>query len=216
MSNQFKMDDEDVQVPLGVGSESGEPQEILFSPEKKPRHGATLGLIGIFALGIAAIYFLGMQHQPRGAEASTSTLGTAIDKLAEKDIGTMIKDIRVVITTISVAPNTGIRMIDNPFQNEPPARGTTIEGPRIDITKIQEAKEFSKLTLNTVVLGKTSIAMIRSTDLTNQSAVMIGNKIGIFKVVAIQADSVTLQGPSTDQYKLGILRKDLPPMAPPS
>ncbi|MEI8194817.1 MAG: hypothetical protein WCI73_02795 [Phycisphaerae bacterium] len=219
MSDDFKMTDDDVQMPLGVGSEAGESQEILFTPEKKPRNGATLALIGIFAAGIAAIYLLGMQHKPRSADAAPSEqevkVDSAIEALLSKSsdqgkLDNLYKNTERLVTLFREAPDTGTTLRDNPF-----VRSSTHQEPLLqaasgsvaDQERLRRAAEsFAGLKLESVMMSKNlSAAMI------NHKIVTVGAKVGEFTVLAIESERVLLGFGST-QFELKVQRKGLEPV----
>jgi hypothetical protein len=203
--------DDDVQMPLGLNSESN--GEYIPTGEGKPKvGGSTLALVGAFALGLAVIYGLGMHAKPRAASAETlarqQLVQSAITELLEKNgkaeqVQGLFRDtdklVAMFYSYLGTDTATRPALPHDPFANDE-ARAVAItpsnpnaEAVAIVTTNAAEAEKlrkvaetFNSLKLQTVMLGRKPAAMINNTMLT------VGNKIGEFTVADIQNDRVLL------------------------
>lgn len=207
MSNDFKMNEEDMTMPIGLGPEGGaDHSEITFAEEKKPSvNSATLMLVGVFAAGLMVIYFLGMHNKPRAASAEQAANQARMDSaiaslLARKgggeEIKNLFKDTDRLVAMFYNYPGGG--PADDELPNNPFAMDSaTIHAPDVAIPvernnydeqeRLRKAADaFAQLKLESVIMGKRPMAMI------NHKIVTIGTKIGDFTVSEIEGQRVVL------------------------
>ena len=202
--------DEDVQMPLGTGGDSGVGE---YTPmESKPKiGGSTLALIGAFGLALALLYGLGVHGKPRKASAESlahqQQVQSAITELLEKNgkaqqIKGLFRDTdRLVAMFYSYlgTNNTDRRALPHdPFANDEShaslVRATSVNEARDLVAENAAAAEklrkvaetFDTLRLQSVMLGKVPVAMI------SNQMVTIGAKVGEFTVADIQPKRVIL------------------------
>lgn len=77
MSDDWKANDDEAQMPLGVGQETSESS---FTAEKKPLFNTTTMLLaGVFVAGLGLIFALGKQTGPRSASAEQQSRQAQIE-----------------------------------------------------------------------------------------------------------------------------------------
>jgi hypothetical protein len=197
--------DDEVQMPLGVGDASPD----VGVEEKKPRvNGSTFVLFGAFASALAVIYLLGMQAKPQVASAEQMAreqqTRSAITELLEKNgkaeqLDALFTDTRKLVKMFYSylgAQKTEIPQLSHdPFgppeaPSAAPVKREVVElvssNPE-DAEKLRQvAEQFGKLKLQSVLVGKTSAAMI------NNKMVQVGGKLGDLTIVSIEPSRVLL------------------------
>jgi len=212
MSENWKLSDEDVQVPLGVGDEGAAARETSYeAPRKSSVNAATLALVGVFLASLAMIYVLGLQNRPRSASAQVSTLQTdsAIAELLNKagksgEIKSVFQNTDQLVQMFYNYPGHSAaewtQLPGNPFEVQGKAPPTTCAGmlppqstgASLALLAEQErtrklADSFAQLKLQSVMVSKSmSAAMI------NGKLVSVGGKVGEFTVNEITAEHVIL------------------------
>lgn len=228
MSDNFDMNDQDVQMPLGIGrGNEGESHEIPFGEEKKPKiNAATMVLIGIFTAGLAGIYLVGMQNKPRGVSAEQINREARVDSaiaelLAQKggspgaSISSLYKDSEKLVAMFYNYPggDAGSGNLDsNPFalstvrENSAEPIVRAVVGNAAEQERLRHvAENFATLHLDSVVLSANmKAAMI------NRKLVTVGAKVGEFTVLTIENQRVIL-GFENSKFELKLQRKGMEP-----
>jgi hypothetical protein len=197
--------EEDVQMPLGVGDAPQESSE----PQGKPKINApTLVLFGAFATALLIMYLVGMQGKPRAASAEQiahqQEMQSAITELLEKNGKTdqlegIFKDtdklVKMFYSYLDGDAAAVPELSHDPFANDEPRTTISPAGEAVQIVssnaadaeKLRRVAEtFSSLKLQTIMLGKPSMAVI------NNRMVQVGMKIGDLSVTAIEPSRVLL------------------------
>jgi len=192
-------------MPLGIGDAPQETSE----PESKPKVNApTLMLFGAFATALLIIYLVGMQSKPRGASAEQiahqQEVQSAITELLQKNgkaeqLEGIFKDtdklVKMFYSYLDGDVSAVPELSHDPFANEEMHTTVTPAGEAVQIVsnnsqdaeKIRRVAEtFNGLKLQTIMLGKPSIAVI------NNRMVQVGTKIGDLTVTAIEPSRVLM------------------------
>jgi hypothetical protein len=205
VTEQWNKDEgDDVQMPLGVG---GGETEFTTEGDSKPKvNGPTMVLFAAFAAGLLVIYLLGMQSKPRAASADQlaheAQVKSAIADLLAKNgkaeqLDSLFKDtdklMKMFHAYFGGDGKEAPELEHDPFANDDPKAAPGVEAQQIvstgaDAEKIRKVAEtFAGLKLQSVMLGKTSIAMVNNRMLT------VGAKIGELTVGSIEANRVVLK-----------------------
>jgi len=217
-----KGSEDDVQMPLGAGEGGGMGDGEPGAGEKKAKvSGPTFILVGAFASALAVIYLLGMQAKPQAASAEQVAreehTNSAISELLEKNgkaeqLQGLFKDTRKLVkmfySYLGAQQSEIPQLSHDPFGESEvaPVKPAASEAVKIVSTNPAEAEKlrqvaeaFGSLKLQSVMLGRTPVAMI------NNRMVQTGNKIGDLTVVSIEADRVLL-GYEKSTFELTISR----------
>lgn len=186
--------DDDVQIPLGTGAGESAGSDAGYTDGIKPKiNNSTLALFAAFAAALIVLYLLGLQNKPRPAGAqqqdATNLVGKYINSHGE---GTTLPgdDIAKLRQTID-------KSLDNATPSSPLAGNPFAQAPvRVDsgpapVAANPDARdvavEFSTLNVQTIMFGRTPMAMI------NGQLVTPGTQLGSFLVSEIQPNAVLLK-----------------------
>jgi hypothetical protein len=208
------------QMPLGVGGDTA-PEQTFNEPKKPKVSGPTFVLFGAFASALVIIYLLGMQNKPQTASAEQTAreaqTTSAITELLEKNgkaeqlqgLFTDTKKLVKMFYSYLGSQKTEIPQLSHdPFGEPAPTtevkKDATNEAIKIvttnpgDAEKLRQVAEaFNGLKLQSVMMGRTSVAMI------NNRMVQVGHKIGDLTITAIESNRVLLSyEQSTFELKL--------------
>lgn len=197
-----KTEEDDVQMPLGVG---GEGEAEYTGGDSKPKvNGPTVVLFAAFAAGLLVIYLLGMQSKPRTASADQlaheAQVKSAIADLLAKNgkadqLDSLFRDTDKLMKMFHAyfgGEGTQAPALEHdPFANDDakadPNRDATVLVDRggEEAAKMKTVAElFSTLKLQSVFLSKNPIAMVNNRMLT------IGAKYGELMVTRIESNRV--------------------------
>ncbi|MGN6367222.1 MAG: hypothetical protein ACTHN5_03070 [Phycisphaerae bacterium] len=201
MSEDWKNADEDVQMPLGVGGGEGSGgAEYTDEPSKPKVNGPTVVLFAAFAAGLLVIYLLGMQSKPRAATADQlaheaqvkSAIADLLGKNGKADqLDSLFRDtdklMKMFHAYFGGDSKEAPELAHDPFANDdkvevPSGPAMVTEVPNEKLKKVAET--FATLKLQSVMLGRTPIAMVNNRMLT------INAKIGDLTVASIEANRV--------------------------
>jgi hypothetical protein len=199
VTEQWKNTDEDVQMPLGVGGDGGGETEYTDEPSKPKVNGPTVVLFGAFAAGLLVIYLLGMQSKPRAASADQlaheaqvkSAIADLLGKNGKADqLDSLFRDTDKLMKMFHAyfggegqeTPELAHDPFSNDDKTETPAGPVVIDHPDEKLKKVAET--FATLKLQSVMLGRTPIAMVNNRMLT------VNSKIGDLTVASIEANRV--------------------------
>jgi hypothetical protein len=203
VTEQWKNNEEDVQMPLGVSGDGGGETEFTDEPSKPKINGPTVLLFGAFAVGLMVIYLLGMQSKPRAASADQlaheAQVKSAIADLLAKNgkgdqLDSLFRDTDKLMKMFHAYFGTETQetpeLAHDPFANDekvdagpgqPVLTGVTDE----KLKKVAET--FATLKLQSVMLGRTPIAMVNNRMLT------VNARIGDLTVASIEANRVVFK-----------------------
>ena len=203
MTEQWKnTDDEDVQMPLGVGGDSGGEAEYTDEPSKPKVNGPTVILFGAFAAGLLVIYLLGMQSKPRAASADQlaheaqvkSAIADLLGKNGKADqLDSLFRDtdklMKMFHAYFGAESQETPELAHDPFSNDDKVEsaGPTMIAPTTDERLKKVAETFATLKLQSVMLGHTPIAMVNNRMLT------VNARIGDLTVASIEANRVVFK-----------------------
>lgn len=219
MSENWKMNDEDdVQMPLGVGgSDSG--GELDFAETKKTQISSTaMLLIGVFVAGLALIYLLGLQNKPRAAQAggaAEAQVNSAIEELLSKagrqdELKKLFTDTDQLVQMFyhyPAAPSVEFRQLPgNLFEYETtkssdPIVSVVTNGNAAEQERLRKlAESFAALKLQSIMVSRDgNLAMI------NNKLLKAGAHIGEFTIVDIEPQRVLLTH-GTSKFELKLAR----------
>ena len=217
MTEQWKNTDEDVQMPLGVSSDGGGGDvEYTDEPSKPKVNGSTVVLFGAFAAGLLVIYLLGMQSKPRAASADQlaheaqvkSAIADLLGKNGKADqLDSLFRDtdklMKMFHAYFGGETQEAPELAKDPFSDDDKVETPT--GPVIinhDENLKKVAELFATLKLQSVMLGKTSIAMV------NNKMLQKGSKIGDLEVAAIEANRVIFRY-GENKFELKLLQPSM-------
>ncbi len=199
-------ENDDVQMPLGVGGGS-EPEFSPEAPEKPKFNGPTLVLVGAFALALVVIYVLGLQNKPRAASAEQvaheQAVQSAITELLQKNgkasqLNGLFQDtdklVKMFYSYLGTQSEGVPELPHDPFANDeavvaPTSEGAVVPSDFAEAEKLRKVAEtFSGLKLQSVMLGKTSVAMINNRMVTTRRL-----KLGELTVATIEPGRVLLK-----------------------
>lgn len=204
--NNWNVNDDEAQVPLGVGGDNAAAEET-FGESKPKISGSTAALFASFAAAVLVIWLLGMQGKPREASAEAVSRDAQIDSalaelIAKKNggnIDNLFKDTDKLVAMFYNYLNstdTTLSLPTNPFEYEGPrsiTSGTKMENLPVAPTNTAElekfrrvAETFNGLKLQSVMIGRSSMAMI------NNRLVGVGARFGELTVSEIDAGRVIL------------------------
>lgn len=203
--NNWNVNDDEAQVPLGVGGDNAAVEET-FGESKPKISGSTAALFASFAAAVLVIWLLGMQGKPRAASAEAVNRDAQIDSalaelIAKKNggnIDNLFKDTDKLVAMFYnylSSTDTTLTLPTNPFEHEAPrvASSTKIEHLPVAPTNTAElekfrrvAETFNGLKLQSVMIGRSSMAMI------NNRLVGVGARFGELTVSEIEAGRVIL------------------------
>jgi hypothetical protein len=204
VTESWKNNDEDVQMPLGVSSgEGGGETEFTDEPSKPKINGPTVVLFGAFAVGLMVIYLLGMQSKPRAASADQlaheAQVKSAIADLLAKNgkgdqLDSLFRDTDKLMKMFHAYFGTEVQetpeLAHDPFANDEksdsPVGPTLVTGVTDEKLK-KVAETFATLKLQSVMLGRTPIAMVNNRMLT------VNARIGDLTVASIEANRVVFK-----------------------
>ncbi len=181
-------------------------------------NGPTLVLCGAFALASVVIYLLGLQNKPRSASAEQMAheqlVQSAIQELLEKngkaaEFHGLFQDtdklVKMFYSYLGSEREATPELAHDPFANDDvKAVASSTDDVVVVPTNIAEAEKlrkaaetFASLKLQSVMVGRTSVAMI------NNRMVTVGAKIGELTVASIEPSRVLMNfGKSKFELKL--------------
>jgi hypothetical protein len=226
VSENWKSDagaEEDVQRPLNMGTTDTDTGDSPYidEPRAKMNH-STMALVAAFIAALSVLYLLGLHNKPKSASAEDlahdSKVKSAISDMLEKNgksvgadqIQNLFKDtdklVQMFYHYLGSQASKSADLPGNPFAQEygdtgPVAATEAVHYVNSNAAEAEAlrriAETFNKLKLQSVLIGKTSMAMI------DNHLVQVGNKIGELTVTSIEPDRVLLNyGSNTFELKV--------------
>jgi hypothetical protein len=198
-------ENDDVQMPLGVGG-GAEPDFSVEGSGKPKFNGPTFVLFGAFAAALLVIYLLGLQNKPRAASAEQvaheQEVQSAITELLQKNgkagqLSGLFQDtdklVKMFYSYLGTQTEKTPELPHDPFANDEvraassPEEVAVVPSNFVEAEKLRKVAEtFSGLKLQSVMVGRTSVAMI------NNRMVTTGAKVGELTVTTIEPGRVLL------------------------
>jgi len=218
MSDHWNENGDEQPTGTGAGDEAAGLDEALGGDSKPTISRSTLMLVGVFALGLAMIWLLGLQAKPRAASAADTQVDSAITDMLGKStkqeqLKRLFKDTDSLVKMFYEYPGASSIPADelpvNPFAHNGPATavispvapvpvGTSAEQERLR----RAAESFATLKLQSIMLSKNmAAAMI------NNQLVTVGAKVGEFTVTEIETQRVVLSL-GKNKFELKLSRTD--------
>jgi hypothetical protein len=221
MSNeQWKMNDDDVQMPLGTGGDTAS-ESPADEPKKSRISSSVLLLIGVFGAGLLLVFVLGKQAVPREATAEQQTkdaqFQASLEELAQKsgkpNASAMDTDTLMKLFQSGGPAKPKDIIPGNPFELPRSKGAEPVAAPPIPVKVVEDPLEAQRLLrisdglramkLQTIMYSKEQST---SAALVGKDFVKVGSKLGEFTVVDIQPDRVILEA-NGEKYPLTLATK---------
>lgn len=224
MTQEWKPENDDAQMPLGVGGGDVPMDEPLPSGPKLRINSSTLALICAFGAALGVLYFLGQQARPHAASASETAqsqeLSTSLQEWVRRhpnggegrgpDRGdTLVGILTHYFDNNAAGADEG--PVRDPWayaQPAPPPQPGVIAAtqpvvnpdPLVppDPLLVEASKEYSTLKLQLVMVGNPSSS---SSAMINNQLVHVGSQFKYLTVSEIQADCVILSYTDRNTHK---------------